>query len=178
MKRGVSMKNLSLLIVLLVLVVGSVGAYVFLNRDRTQSPVESMMAEDVVTEDEAMTSAEDREVIEAGSTIVANERYVSFTPQVLASSANTRRVLFFYANWCPTCRPADAEFMENATSLPDDVTLIRVNYNDPDTDQAEKDLAQKYGVTYQHTFVQIDESGNKVGVWNGGGMDELLENLQ
>ena len=54
------------------------------------------------------------------------------------------------------------------------MTVIRVNYNDPETDQEEKDLAKKYNVVYQHTFVQIDEEGNLVTRWNGGQIEELL----
>jgi hypothetical protein len=62
--------------------------------------------------------------------------------------------------------------------IPADVTLFRVNYNDTDTDQEEKDLAKQYAVTYQHTFVQIDEGGKEVTRWNGGQMPELLENIK
>jgi thioredoxin-related protein len=53
-----------------------------------------------------------------------------------------------------------------------------VNYNDTATDQAEKELAKKYGVTYQHTFVQIDAEGNEVTKWNGGKIEELLHNIR
>ncbi len=53
-----------------------------------------------------------------------------------------------------------------------------MNYNDPDTDQEEKDLAKKYRVTYQHTFVQIDSQENEVTKWNGGQLEGLLANLQ
>ena len=106
------------------------------------------------------------------------DAYVEFSPTVLAEAAKTRRVLFFYASWCPTCRPADKNFTENLAQIPADVTLIRVNYNDPDTDQDEKALAGKYGVTYQHTFVLIDEQGNEVTKWNGGQINELLSNLK
>lgn len=108
----------------------------------------------------------------------AESRYVLFSPEVLSATAHTRRVLFFYANWCPTCRPADARFTEDMSQIPSDVTLIRVNYNDTDTDQAEKDLARQYGITYQHTFVQIDGDGAVVTQWNGGQIDELNSNLK
>ncbi len=104
--------------------------------------------------------------------------YLPFTPTALADSVSTRRVLFFYASWCPTCIPADADFKENASMLPSDVTVIRVNYNDPDTDGEEKSLAKKYGVTYQHTYVQIDGEGNEVTKWNGGSSKELLAKIK
>lgn len=103
-------------------------------------------------------------------------RYMPYSKAVFEQAANTRRVLFFYASWCPTCRPADASFSANQEKIPSDMTLIRVNYNDPDTDSDEKALAKKYTVTYQHTFVQIDNNGDKVAVWNGGQMAELLAN--
>lgn len=112
----------------------------------------------------------------AGKT--ADARYIPYSASVLERSAGDRRVLFFYASWCPTCRPADADFTKNETKIPEDVTLIRVNYKDPETDQEEKALAQKYGITYQHTFVQIDETGKEITTWNGGQLKELLEHIQ
>ena len=87
-------------------------------------------------------------------------------------------MLFFYASWCPTCRPADADFAKNESLLPEDVRLIRVNYNEGDTDDDEDTLADKYNVTYQHTFVQIDEEDNIVTKWNGGQTAQLLKNLK
>jgi thioredoxin 1 len=108
-----------------------------------------------------------------------DSRYKIYESQkTLDEAYDTRRVLYFYASWCPTCIPADRDFKENADKIPEDVTLIRVNYSDPDTDQNEKDLAKKYGVTYQHTFVQIDENGEEVTKWNGGQMLELLANIK
>jgi thiol-disulfide isomerase/thioredoxin len=108
----------------------------------------------------------------------ASSRYVPFSGGVLTANSGKRIVLFFYANWCPTCKPADADFTKNSAMIPDDVELIRVNYNDPDTDSAEKELTKKYGVTYQHTFVQIDATGKVVTKWNGGQTKELLANLK
>ncbi len=106
------------------------------------------------------------------------QKYVEFSESELNKSTDKRRVLFFYASWCPTCRPADKSFKQNEANIPDDVVVLRVNYNDPSTDQMEKDLAKKYTVTYQHTFVQIDSKGNQVNLWNGGEFEELLENLK
>ena len=105
-------------------------------------------------------------------------RYVEYTSTNLEKSANTRRVLFFYANWCPTCRPADANLKQNVGRIPEDVTVVRVNYNDSDTDSEEEELANRYNISYQHTFVQIDESGNEVSKWNGGQINELLKNIK
>lgn len=105
-------------------------------------------------------------------------KYLIYTPEEFVAAADTRRVIYFYANWCPTCLPADKDFQENSDRLPKDVTVLRANYNDTDTDQIEKELAKKYGITYQHTFVQVDQNGKMINSWNGGQIDELLINLK
>lgn len=128
----------------------------------------SMGKEVVMKKDETSVTAD----------VNGKAQYVEYTKEVLDQSVDKRRVLFFYANWCPICRPADADFRESVSKIPADVVLIRVNYNDPDTDQEEKDLAKKYGVTYQHTFVQIDKGGIAITSWNGGKTEELLKNIK
>jgi len=107
-----------------------------------------------------------------------NSRYIAYSKDILKNSQNTRRVLYFYANWCPTCLPANDDLSSKADQIPSDVTVIRVNYNDSDTDEDEKELARKYGITYQHTFVQIDSEGKEIAKWNGGQLKELLENIK
>jgi len=114
----------------------------------------------------------------AVETPARSKNYVPFSSEVMADSISTRRVLFFYANWCPTCKAADAEFLAQSTQLPSDVTLIKVNYDDTETESAEKDLAKQYAIPYQHTFVQVDAEGNELAKWNGGGMEQLLRNLK
>lgn len=89
-----------------------------------------------------------------------------------------RRVLFFFANWCPTCKAADKSLKSNEARIPKDVEIVKVNYNDSETDADEEALANRYGITYQHTFVQIDKDGNEVTKWNGGGFDELINNIR
>ena len=108
---------------------------------------------------------------------VEKSRYIVYTNATALDALESKKVLFFYASWCPTCRPADAEFMANSDKIPSDVSVVRVNYNDPETDQSEKDLAKKYAITYQHTYVQIDKKGDEIRKWNGGGLTELLDNI-
>jgi len=108
----------------------------------------------------------------------SDQKYIEYSDGVLDGASNKRRVLFFYASWCPTCRPVDQAIRDDLGLIPDDVQIIRVNYNDPQTDQSERALAQKYGVTYQHTFVQIDQNGQVVSKWNGGGLDQVLQNIK
>jgi len=105
-------------------------------------------------------------------------KYLEFSRQNMVQKSDVRRVLFFYANWCPTCKPADQDLRDNVQKLPNDAVVIRVNYNDDQTDESEEELAKKYKVTYQHTFVQIDQNGDVVTKWSGEGVEKLLSNLK
>lgn len=107
----------------------------------------------------------------------SKDRYRTYKQSSLEEDVDKKRVLYFYANWCSTCRPVDGEFNRRESEIPEDVIIIRINYNDSDTDDAERALANKYAITYQHTFVEIDENGEVTKKWNGGGLSELLENL-
>ncbi len=183
------MKNTSMIVVaLLVVLIGGVGVYAFMNRTNSamtksdsMEKTETMVKEEqaMVAETTPMAKTDETGMEKDGAKMMQKEgKYAPFSPELLANSTSTRRILFFYANWCPTCKPADKSFSDNVGKIPADVTLIRVNYNDTEADQAEKDLAKKYGITYQHTFVQIDASGKEITKWNGGQIDELLSNLK
>lgn len=176
-KKIIIILGISLIILMI-----SFGSIYILNSDNnkeemmmqdemTNEPSKMMEENKMMQDDNKMTNEENKMMEKSKS------KYVEYTKTNL-ESANDKKVLFFYASWCPTCRPADANFKANISKIPDNVTLIRVNYNDPETDQEEKDLAKKYNVTYQHTFVQIDENGKEITKWNGGQIDELLTNVK
>lgn len=156
-------KNAMIALVVIVLALG--GYYSTQNNQTAMEPKDAILVQDeVVKTDDAMMEK--------------SGRYLPYTPTILAESSSTRRVLFFYASWCPTCIPANADFEKNVSMLPDDLTVIHVNYNDPDTDKEEKALATQYGITYQHTFVQIDTDGKEITKWNGGATKELLAEIK
>ena len=166
-------KGITFAIVIVLVVIGG-GMYI--SNQQSQQAKQAKMAQ----EKASMKAAEDA-AMKKDETVMdktAASRYVEYSKSALNQAVGGRRVLYFYANWCPICRPADANFKENASKIPENATVIRVNYNDSDTDQEEKDLAKKYGIIYQHTFVQIDEQGNQVTKWNGGQIDELLANIK
>jgi len=98
--------------------------------------------------------------------------YLVYTAANYAAAEGDKRVLFFHAAWCPFCQEADRDFNANLEKIPAGVTLLKTDYDNA------KDLKKKYGVTYQHTFVQVDASGNAVTKWNGGGINELIARLK
>ncbi|HUQ84761.1 MAG TPA: thioredoxin family protein [Candidatus Limnocylindrales bacterium] len=181
-------KNTIIGIVIAVIVLG--GGLVLINNQSSKSFQDGAMVKDptdssgqvmMKKEDSAMEKADDEGMMKKDPSVgseQAGTRYVEYSKADLTNNTDKRRVLYFYASWCPTCRIADPELSANANKFPEDVVVLRVNYNDPDTDQEEKDLARKYAVTYQHTFVQIDGEGNEVTTWNGGQTDELLAKIK
>ncbi|MBI2037451.1 MAG: thioredoxin family protein [Candidatus Magasanikbacteria bacterium] len=100
--------------------------------------------------------------------------YKDYSPAALAEATKNggKAVLFFWAAWCPYCKEANADFLANTSKIPNNVTVLKTNYD------TEKDLKTKYGVTYQHTFVQVDAQGNQITKWNGGGTQALINNLK
>jgi thiol-disulfide isomerase/thioredoxin len=160
------MKNpIIIFVVVVAFVILGIGAYTL---SQKSSQFGSMMKKD----DNTM---EDNKMMDDK---MNDSRYVQYDKSAFDNASRNRRILFFYASWCPTCKPADVDLKANSKKMPDDLTVIRVNYNDPETDQEEKDLAKKYGITYQHTFVQIDSKGNEITKWNGGKTDELLAKIK
>ncbi len=88
--------------------------------------------------------------------------YETYSPEKISEkSKNSRVVLFFNATWCPTCRALDRNIKANLSLIPGDITILSVDYD------TYKDLEKKYGVTYQHTLVQVDGEGNMIKKWSG-----------
>ncbi len=98
--------------------------------------------------------------------------YVDYSEEALAQAAETgRAVLFFKASWCSTCSVLDEELLNEIGELPPDVTVLKINY-----DKA-KELKKKYNVTIQHTLVQVDEDGEELKKWVGGGVETIKQQL-
>ena len=71
--------------------------------------------------------------------------------------------LYFYASWCPICKKETKDSLYPVFNELNDSNVIgfRVNYNDNDTDDNEKELAREFGVAYQHTKVFV-KNGERV----------------
>ena len=104
----------------------------------------------------------------------ASQSYITYD-QYQASKdkyADSKVVLFFNAKWCPACRAINEALTSDPGKIPAKTTVVSVDY-----DQY-TDLRQRYGVTTQHTFVQIDTNGEKTRQWVSTSVDALLKELQ
>jgi len=104
--------------------------------------------------------------------MMAPDRIVPFTDMEDArmQAESGPVVLFFFADWCPTCRLEMRDLESRVTEL-GNITVFIVDYDNS------KKLKREYGVTYQHTFVQIDSRGKSLGLWNGGGLEGILNHI-
>lgn len=99
-------------------------------------------------------------------------RYVDYSPEAFAAAADQKRVLYFWAEWCPTCSIANQDYLANAGNIPGGAIIFRVNYD------KETELKKRYGITYQHTYIYVDSQGNEIRRWTGGGLTDLIANIQ
>lgn len=94
-----------------------------------------------------------------GDAMMVKGSFTDYDASKLVNAEKGPVVLFFSASWCPTCKEANKNF--NASSAPDGLTLLKLDYDNS------TDLKKKYGVTYQHTFVQVDKDGKLLKKWSG-----------
>jgi thiol-disulfide isomerase/thioredoxin len=92
---------------------------------------------------------------------VTNKNYIVYNGSSIGDIKNDRVVYFFNALWCPTCQEAVKNFKKDIQSIPKDLTLVSIDYD------KYPELKLKYGVTIQHTFIQVDTNLNSVKKANG-----------
>lgn len=99
--------------------------------------------------------------------------YKPYSEENLDLVETEKIVLFFHATWCPSCRALNQDVENNIGSIPSELTILKVDYD------KETELKRKYGVTTQHTLVQIDESGNLLKKWSGGSrLETVISQIQ
>lgn len=172
--------------------VAALGGWWYVSSQQTMQDTalmeEKAMAEKVAMEKKAETSQQPEAMMEKKPEAMVKEeammkqdtammvkggQYVPYDASKIAFAKDGKVVLFFRAAWCPTCRALDADIKANLSQIPQDVLVLDVDY-----DQY-TDLKKQYGVTYQHTLVQIDATGSMIAKWSGSeGLSELLTKVK
>ena len=107
--------------------------------------------------------------VTAQDTMMKVESYAPYSAKAFTEASKLKRVLFFAASWCPSCRSADKDITENIKLIPADTVVFKTDY---DTETA---LKTKYLVTRQHTFVWVDAKGVLIKKWSGGGASDIAK---
>jgi thiol-disulfide isomerase/thioredoxin len=79
--------------------------------------------------------------------------YTTYDEEQIAASEADHIVLFFHATWCPSCRALDNDITANAEDIPFGVEIYKLDYD------TETELKRQYGITTQHSIVEIDSNG-------------------
>ncbi len=138
---------------------------------------EKMTKEDVMKKEDAMVKPEGDAMMEkkmdGDAMMMKGGQYTAYDASKIAFAKEGKVVLFFNASWCPTCKAVDADIKAHLNNIPANTLILSVDYD------TNKDLKTKYGVTTQHTFVQVDASGNSLNKWVGGeSLDKILSNIK
>ncbi len=180
--------NTNLIIILIVVaLVGGFGFYLTTNsktdeavmtnsddvmteKDDAMMQGDAMKNEDSMEKDDAMMKDES---MSKSDTMMSAGSYLPYNEDKLAMAKDGKVVLFFRASWCPTCRALDSNIKAHLSEIPSNVTILDVNYDDSTA------LKQKYGVTYQHTLVEVDENGEMITKWSGSPtLSALVSNIK
>lgn len=140
-----------------------------MKKEAAMKQPEAMMEKktDTMAKEETMMKKDE------GAMMIKGGQYVPYDASKIAFAKDGKVVLFFRASWCPTCRALDADIKANLSQIPQNTLVLDVDYD------KYTDLKKQYGVTYQHTLVQVDVSGNMIAKWSGSeGLSELLTQVK
>lgn len=142
------------------------GAFAYSNDQNNKKEAETLAMEKEKTDRESLAknATPEQDVTEKSEVATKSGSYVTLADynSNLAKYADSKKVYFFHASWCPSCKALDKDISQNVSDIPAGVTIAQVDFD------KETDLKEKYGVTMQHTLVQIDDDGNEIAQWSGG----------
>lgn len=170
--------NKTIVIVILCIILIGGGLY-FSSRAEPQEDLMTQQEDSMVEKEkvDAMivdtTKPEDTTMMQKEDSSMQTGSYETYSPEKLSKAESGDVVLFFRASWCPTCRALDADIKANLGKIPPKTTILDVDYDNS------TELKKKYGVTYQHTLVQVDSNGNLIKKWSGSeSLDKLISNIK
>lgn len=170
-----SKKSIIILAAVIVLALGGGAVAYTALRDDSDSEMamhdDAMMKNDDTTAD---TMAKDDSMMKDDGAMAKQGGYITLADynKDPAVYNNETKVYYFHASWCPSCKAIDEEIKADAAKIPAGVVLIQTDFD------SETELRQKYGVTYQHTFVQVDNNGNSVAKWSATSLDDVVAGIK
>ena len=132
-----------------------------------------MMEEDdsekMMEKEEAMMKEDESTEGTVTAPVTLAGTYTDYDASLVGKTDTT--VLAFFASWCPSCVAADKGI--SGGNVPDGLSILKTDFD------SSTDLRKKYGVTSQHTYVQVDAEGNLIKKWVGGtSVEEVVEKVQ
>ena len=68
-----------------------------------------------------------------------------------------------YATWCPICKAEAPNIMAAFNEFNNDKVIgFRIHFNDNEVNDEDLEISKEFGITYQHTKIILDKTGNEV----------------
>jgi len=172
-------KNTGIIVGVIALLVIIVGVYAYMG-DKDDTMIEKKMDDstmmkkegDTMMKDDVMMKKDEAGMMDKGDVMMKGS-YEAYSSEKIARAETGDVVLFFHASWCPSCRGLNSDIEANVGSIPKGVSILKTDYD------KETELKKKYGVTYQHTLVQVDKDGNLIKKWSGSPkLSSLVSEIQ
>jgi thiol-disulfide isomerase/thioredoxin len=167
-------KFLPVILAVIVLAFGGLGFWLYsqnnnqVNND-TNSSSQPVVSDDKLNPQTTTTPAQQENVNQQSATPGTYVSYDEFQSNK-DKYANNKVVYFFNAKWCPTCKVLNEDLNKSSQNIPAGITIVSIDYDNY------SDLKKQYGVTIQHTLVQVDSNGNQIKKWSGGNNLESILN--
>jgi len=166
-----------------VVILAGVGVYASKGSSTQMVQNDAMMQKEQIMKDEGMQKeqmmkdeamkTDETDMTDKGDATMKAGSYESYSPEKIARAETGDVVLFFHASWCPSCRGLNADIESNSSAIPEGISILKLDYD------KETELKKKYGVTTQHTLVQVDKDGTLVKKWSGGAtLKNLVSEIQ
>ena len=114
--------------------------------------------EEIAQEASGEIQSEENIDVDVAAPVVAGTpgSFSDYSQSKLALANEGTVVLFFHADWCPSCRTLERDINANVSALPENTHILKLDYD------TELELRKQYGVVRQHTLIQVDASGNSI----------------
>lgn len=168
--------NKNIWIIVVIIIIAGIIYFTFPKDEITNVEVADTAIEtqnEATLETEANTSPKATEPAKGEVVAQVKGSYEVYNAEKIALAETGDVVLFFHAPWCPSCRALNSDIEKNLSIIPDGVTILKTDYD------TQTELKKKYGITSQHTLVQVDANGNMIKKWSGGSkLESLLSQIQ
>lgn len=107
--------------------------------------IDTLMAPDM----ETITSFFSTETMD----ITKDEKFQLFSKESREMMVGKKYIIFFYADWCGTCRKWQKNVLANLDELPSDTRILKANYD------SNTELKKEFKITMQSTAAFVNEDG-------------------
>jgi thiol:disulfide interchange protein len=154
--------NLKLVIVIVFVLLLAGGGYLLLGKKGVEDgDINTTSGGEIVSDN---NSTGNEQMANQESDYPTNYRDYSADELEKAKSEGKVVMLYFTANWCPTCKAQEPINVEAFKELEndEDIVIFKIHILDSETTDETEKLAREYGIRLQHTFVIINPDGEVV----------------